>query len=386
MSELASNRTVSAVKNAFKEYYFRSKKIEEPARIEQREFGYSHFGQKGMTRHLSFSSMGELVATLVREVPSDVYCSNACYRFPTYPMQEKEWIEASVIFDIDGKDLDLPCVPSHTYQLCTGCMSATPPQDKQTPFTCHSCGGSKADSVSIPCSKCIDASKKELKKLLAFLKTDLGIIRDSVSIYFSGNNGFHIHVSDPDFVKLDSSARSDLAGYVSGAGLLPESVGVRKGGNGNLGSVKFPRGGIAHGWRYKMAERLKIDGSSILRLQNILVQAGGYSAFKSELEKSAKEMGTRIDAQVTTDVHRIFRMPGTLNSKSGLSKTRCEDIDSFDPFTDACVLGDTRIAVRLKCPVKLTLKGRSHNVSKESAELPAHAAVYLICKGLAEVC
>src|SRR5688572_26923862 len=99
MSELASNHTVSAVKNAFKEYYFRSKKIEEPARIEQREFGYSHFGQKGMTRHLSFSSMGELVATLVREVPSDVYSSNACYRFPTYPMQEKEWIEASIIFD-----------------------------------------------------------------------------------------------------------------------------------------------------------------------------------------------------------------------------------------------------------------------------------------------
>ena len=97
-----------------------------------------------------------------------------------------------------------------------------------------------------------------------------------------------------------------------------------------------------------------------------------------------REMGTRIDSQVTTDVHRIFRMPGTLNSKSGLAKTLCTNLDSFDPFTEACVLSETRVSVRLKCPVKFKLGGKSFNVSKESAELPAYAAVFLICKGLAE--
>jgi DNA primase small subunit len=380
----ASNRTISAVKNAFREYYFRSKKVEEPSKIELREFGYSQFGQRGMTRHLSFSSMGELTATLVREVPSDVYCSNACYRFPTNPMQEKELIEASLIFDIDGKDLELPCVPSHSYPVCTGCGSAYPPQENKSTFSCVTCGSSKADSVSLPCPKCIEASKKELKKLLSLITHDLGISYDSTSIYFSGNNGFHIHVSDGAFSKLDSSARSDLAGYLSGAGLLPESVGVRRGGSAGLGTVKFPRGGIAYGWRNKMAKKLAIDVTSIIRLQNIVAHAGGYSGFKSELERMARELGARIDSQVTTDVHRIFRMPGTLNSKSGLAKVRCVDIDSFDPFTDSCVIGDSRIAVRLKCPVRFRLRGKSYNISKESAELPAHAAVYLICKGLAE--
>jgi DNA primase small subunit len=77
-------------------------------------------------------------------------------------------------------------------------------------------------------------------------------------------------------------------------------------------------------------------------------------------------------------------MPGTLNSKSGLSKTKSRDLYSFDPFVDACLLGDDKISLRVKTPVKLKLKGSSFNISNESAEIPAYAAVYLMCKGLAE--
>ena len=133
-----------------------------------------------------------------------------------------------------------------------------------------------------------------------------------------------------------------------------------------------------------MAEKYKIDGNSVLKLQNIVSNGGGYSAFKSELERISREIGARIDAQVTTDVHRIFRMPWTLNSKSGLAKTLCKDADTFDPFNDACVIGDSRLGVRLRCPVRFKLRGKTFAVSKESAELPAYAAVFLICKGLAE--
>jgi DNA primase small subunit len=87
---------------------------------------------------------------------------------------------------------------------------------------------------------------------------------------------------------------------------------------------------------------------------------------------------------VTTDVHRVFRMPGTLNSKSGLAKMKCDDLGSFDPFVDACLLGDRKVSLKIKTAVKLKLKGRSFNISEKSAELPAYAAVYLLCKGLAE--
>ena len=389
---LSADKTISAIRKAFREYYFnQSKAIEEPPRMEQREFGYMHFGQAGMLRHLSFKSMKELDAMLVKEVPSDVYCSNAYYRFPTQqPMQEKQWLGADLIFDIDGKDLSMPCVPSHSYLICIECgyASSPPPrpeQYKERPsYSCPSCGCKKADDVSIPCSKCIDGSKKEARRLIDFLVADIGLEYGAISIYFSGNNGFHVHIDDNACASLDPQARSDLVGHLSGSGLMLESIGIRKTNTEDLFYIKFPKSGLAYGWRRRIADKLKIDMTSAIKLKNIVNQKGGYEAFKVELDRLAKEMGVRIDPQVTTDIHRVFRMPGTLNSKSGLSKTKSGDLYSFDPFVDACVLGDSNVSIRVKTPVKLKLKKNSFNISKESVELPAYAAVYLMCKGLAE--
>ena len=385
VSKTEQSNTVEFVKSAFREYYFKSRVIEEPTKISMREFGYTLFGQRGMVRHLSFPNMGELAATLVREAPSDVFCSNAFYNFPERQMQEKEWQGASLIFDIDGKDLDLPCVSSHTFQCCVTCNSAEAGPDTNKAFSCKSCGGLKADFVSLPCQKCMDASKKETVKLERFLVEDFSIALRDIHKYFSGNNGFHVHVSDEEFATLDSPARSDLVGYIAGTGFIPESVGVRKGNAASSGFVKFPRGGIGSGWRRRVADKLKIDGSSTIRLSNIVSSLGGYAGFRAEVDQLVRADGARIDAQVTSDVHRIFRMPGTLNSKSGLAKTLCTDLNSFDPTTDACLLGDRLVAMRVKCPVKIRLKGRTYNVAKELAELPTHAAVYLACKGLAEL-
>ena len=376
------SKNTEVARAAFKEYYFKQKSILAPEGIDQREFGYAQFGMHGMVRHLSFKSTGELVATLLKEVPSDVYCSNALYRFPTLPMQEKQWLGADLIFDIDGKDLGLPCVPSHSYPVCTACGQASPPAEGE--YSCGACGGKKADRVSIPCGKCIEGSKKEARLLLDFLSGDLGIDRQNIDAYFSGNNGFHFHVRDDSYRPLDSQARSDLVGYIAGVGLLAESVGVRKAPGSDEAFVKFPRSGLALGWRKKVADKLKIDTSSIIKLGNIAKEKGGYAGFKAELDKMTKEMGARIDPQVTTDVHRVFRMPGTLNSKSGLAKQKCGDLDSFDPFTEACVLGSADVKVKMKTHVKLRLKGKSFNLSREFEELSAYAAVYLICKGLAD--
>jgi DNA primase small subunit len=385
---LFASKTTSVIKKAFREYYFNQlKAIEEPLKIEQREFGYMQFGQAGMLRHLSFKSMKELDAILVREAPSDVYCSNAYYRFPTQqPMQEKQWLGADLIFDIDGKDLGMPCVPSHSYSVCTNCDYVSPPEQKEerSSYFCPSCGSKKADHVSIPCSKCIDASKKEARRLIDFLLGDIGLEHSAINIYFSGNNGFHVHINDNACISLDPQARSDLVSYLSGTGLILESIGVRKTNTEDLFFIKFPKSGLAYGWRRRIAEKLKIDSSSTIKLKNIVNQKGGYNAFKAELERLVRDIGVRIDPQVTTDIHRVFRMPGTLNSKSGLSKAKSGDLHSFDPFVDACLLGDGKVSVRVKTPVKLKLKRNSFNISKESAEMPAYAAVYLMCKGLAE--
>src|ERR671923_164326 len=275
---LSADKTISAIRKAFREYYFnQSKAIEEPPRMEQREFGYMHFGQAGMLRHLSFKSMKELDAMLVKEAPSDVYCSNAYYQFPAQqPMQEKQWLGADLIFDIDGKDIDLPCVPSHSYALCTNCGYALPPTlDEEKIYSCPSCSCKKADYVSLPCPKCIEGSKNEVRRLTEFLMVDLGIEQSNIRIYFSGNNGFHIHIKDDVYIRLDPQARSDLVSYLSGIGLMAESIGVRKSNTEDLFFIKYPRSGLAYGWKRKIADKLKIDTSSTIKLKSIVKQNGG---------------------------------------------------------------------------------------------------------------
>src|SRR6185503_13379205 len=84
MTESAIAKKLSAVRSAFRGYYFKPETIETPDKIDQREFGYMQFEQPGMIRHLSFKSIKELTALIMKEVPSDIYCSNAYYRFPTY--------------------------------------------------------------------------------------------------------------------------------------------------------------------------------------------------------------------------------------------------------------------------------------------------------------
>jgi DNA primase small subunit len=380
-----ADQSIILIRNAFREYYFRySKILEVPERIEQHEFGYMQFGS-GMIRHLAFRNIGELLAILIKEVPSDVYCSNAYYRFPTYAMQEKQWIGADLIFDIDAKDLHLPCEPTHSYFVCTNCGEV---QESRFDL-CTSCKVGKLSQILLPCNKCNYALKKEVKHLIDLLMNDLGINEKSINIYFSGNNGYHIHVLDNEFHRLDSQARSDIVGYIMGNDIMAESIGVRKASSSSSSavdfSIKFPKSGMMYGWRQRIAKKLGIDQSSISKLDKIVRQKGGYSEFKSELLKMAKEIGVRIDPLVTMDVHRVFRMAGTLNSKSGLTKMRCKEIESFDPLSDACLLMDKEVNVKVKVPVKLKLKGQSFNLKKQTARLPCYTAVYLICKRLAQV-
>lgn len=244
------------------------------------------------------------------------------------------------------------------------------------------------NQTSIPCDKCIFALKKEVRRLIAVLTIDLGIEEKSVSVYFSGNNGFHIVVSDKSFNPLDSVARSDVVSYLAGTNIMTESIGVRKSRDhsGNDFLIKFPKSGLSYGWRKVIADKLAIDQSSVVKLSNIVIRNGGYEGFKSELARMAKTLGVRIDPQVTMDVHRIFRMPGTVNSKSGLVKMKCNDLESFDPMIDSCLLGEKEVKVKTKVSSQLNLKlnGQSFRIREENLVLPLFAAVYLICKGLAE--
>jgi DNA primase small subunit len=294
-------------------------------------------------------------------------------------MQEKQWGGADLIFDIDAKDLQLPCEQTHSYLLCMNCGVVS----EKKIDSCPKCDFSKLNHISVPCNKCVFSLKKEVMKLINLLITDLGIKKNCIEVYFSGNNGFHLHILDNRFDTLDSRARADLVGYLMGIGMMVESIGVRKRSEGFL--IKFPKSGLSYGWRKRIANKLGIDQLSIVKLNNIVQQKGGYDGFREELSRLTRESGVRIDPHVTTDIHRVFRMPGTLNSKSGLTKMRCDDLELFDPFINACLLGENEVNVEAKAHVNLKLKGQSFKIKKQTQRLPLYVAVYLICKGIAEL-
>jgi DNA primase small subunit len=367
------------VRNAFREYYFKyNDLVESPSRINEREFGFMTF-QTGMMRHLSFNNIREVYATLIRNTPSDFYCSNAYYNFPANSMQDKGWKGADLIFDIDAKDLGLPCEVSHRYHLCANCGEII----ESTAEPCPLCKNSTVRVESIPCSNCFISLRKEIKKLITILTDEIGVEDDNISVYFSGNSGFHLYVYDACFHHLDSRARSDLVGYILGNGIGPELIGVRKGANDKV-SIKFPKAGFRYGWSMRLASKLRIDQSSSSKLTNFINKLGGYERFSKYIIGYAKEIGIKIDPQVTIDIHRIFRHGGTLNGKSGLSKLRCVDLNKFDPLNDACLLNDTDVQVHVKpSNLKFKLRGRTFIANQKKEKLPTYAAVYLICKGLA---
>ena len=373
-------QSLNLLKQAFKEYYFKNDSyLETPARIEEREFGYMQFNN-GMIRHLAFKSKNELQALLLKEIPSDVYCSCAYYAGPTLPMQEKGFRGADLIFDIDIKELNLVCVKEHEVWICNDCRNVM--QEKQS---CSSCNSTKVEKTSLPCDNCVDAGRVEVKKLTKILREDLGVAEQEIKVYFSGNNGFHLHVYSKDLEELDSASRADIADYVIGNNLLPESFGVKKIVKSSFNDVinRFPNPSD-FGWRGRVASRLINNEKAKPRVVRSILK-NGYVQFKTELNTIAKEMGARIDPKVTMDVHRVFRLQGSLNSKSGLAKAPCNDIDNFDPFTAACVLGDQETDVHVRYSPKFRLNENSFGPFKDKdVKLPTYAATYLVCKGLAD--
>ena len=361
----------------FKQYYFdHFNLIHVPDRSSEREFGYKKFNS-GMIRHISLKTDKDLRLMLMTNVPSDVFCSNAYYSFPNLSMGEKDWKEADLIFDIDAKDLNLSCRKEHTCIKCLSCNEVSLIQD-----ICPKCKSNKLDFVSLPCQNCISSLKKETLNLIKILTTDLQIRRENILVSFSGNDGFHLYVANSAYNTLGSKERSDLSDYIMFRRAIPEAFGFKK---ANPSRSLLPE--LAEpGWRGRVAADL--FGSKSNRSKGVTkIISDGYYAYRQRLEEMGKNsIGIRIDPNVTVDIHRIFRLEGSLNSKSGLTKLACENIEKFSPYTDACLIDDKSVEVLAKCPIVFRLKNKKFGpYTNETVSIPKFTAVYMICKGIANL-
>ena len=369
-------KEIKFLEDSFKKYYFdHFDLIHVPERTSEREFGFQKFNS-GMIRHISLKDNKELHLLLMQNIPSDVYCSNAYYSFPNLAMNEKDWKEADLIFDIDAKDLHLDCRPSHSVTKCNECNQVSTSHDH-----CSQCNSTKIETKSLPCKNCIEASKKEVFKLSNILIDDLAVDKNNIQIYFSGNEGFHVYVYNSQFQELGSRERSELVDYIMFRGAIPETFGMKKlKPNRSL----FP-GFEEKGWRGRFSKEIFSSKSKRSKIISELISSG-YSNFNKKLQDMSSKIGSQIDPNVTMDIHRIFRLPGSLNSKSGLTKIYCQDLQKFDPYTESSFLNESTVEIKANCPIEFKLKSKKFGpFDDEIVTVPTFAAAYMICKNLATI-
>ena len=369
-----NDKDIELLEESFKKFYFdHFNLIHVPENPNQREFGFQKFGS-GMNRHISLKTDKELHLLLMQKVPSDVYVSNACYSFPNLPMNEKDWKNAELIFDIDAKDLGVKSREKHSCVKCAECNEVSILQP-----SCPRCQSNKLSKITLSCNDCITEAKDQVKKLNEILIDDFGINQDSIQVFFSGNEGFHIYVNNSEFQSIGAKERAEIVDHIMFRGLIPETFGFKKFNSKKISLPDFNESG----WRGRISKTLYGSKSMRAKVSKEIISSG-YSAFQKQLETIKEQIGVRIDPNVTVDVHRIFRLPGSLNSKSGLVKIFVNDITKFDPYVDACFIDSENIQVVANCPIQFTLKNKKFGPYRQKTlSVPKYAAVYMICKGIA---
>lgn len=353
-------KTKLFLRNLYKKHYFKhAQKIVFPLHIDEREIGYMDFEGK-MVRHLSFKNEGELIADILKQGPASIFCSNARYENPTLPMDEKVWKGAELIFDIDADQIETNCRNSHDFWFCMSCSGYG-----RSPFpqTCPLCGKGII-KIKGRCNTCIGNALKHANQVISILKDDFGVNRSEIKLYFSGNRGFHIHVFDNRFFSLNQDARLEIALYIAGESLPPpKALAI---------NVITKSDTEISGWLKRISNHIKTEKGRTNTVRLIT------NYIHNSLPK--------IDHQVTSDIHRIFRLAGTLHNRTGFLKTEVTG-DDFDPNYDPVVIDEEAVKIRVKYYPSFNIKGEHFGpFREEEIKIPAYAAVQILTSGLGEVC
>ena len=107
---------------------------------------------------------------------------------------------------------------------------------------------------------------------------------------------------------------------------------------------------------------------------------------RESVEDFLHRFGAAVDEPVTADIKRLIRVPGSLHGGSGMlvKKLALSELENFDPLNDAIVFGERTVKITVLKPFSVQLKGKDLRVEEGIQEVPEYAAIYLICRGVAE--
>jgi DNA primase small subunit len=389
---------IEFIMNRFRRYYL-SSPPPPPDRFRKREFGFMFFDKGFVQRHLEFPRIADFHAFLQKNVPSHCYYSSAYYESPAAEkMEDKNWLGADLIFDLDADHI----------------RGAE--------------GLSYQDMLALV--------KGEMIRLLDdYILGDLGFDESCLKVTFSGGRGYHAHISDPRAMSLRSHERREIVDYISGTDLsmewlMPEYSSVEKKFKTRsmvLKTRQFPAPGEG-GWKGRLRvgvagmfdemERLSVKeamgryeglkgekeetvsalwhdlfhgdegkrGRDLILEKNNLADIKDRTAklFLNLIEKDLRpRLAGQVDEPVTSDIKRLIRLPFSLHGKTGLRVVAMHrsDLEEFDPLRDASpeAFGDAPIKLRMQRKVDIKIRGERF-VLEGDTEVPEFAAVFLLCR------
>ncbi len=369
--------TKKTVSSLFKEYY--KSFAPNVGSIERREFGFGDFEKKVSFRHCSFADSAALRRYLYDNAPTFVNYSISLYKDPAArPMENKGWLGAELVFDLDAGDLHLECQKRHGHAwVCTNCM---------------------------------DMVKAETMKLIEdFLIPDFGFSGNELSVNFSGNRGYHVHADKKALYQLTQKERRAITEYIAGINVHIETffptigqkgkplIGPKPadygwGGRLARAMVKTLNGGTeplqSLGIDQRTAKKLVANKADFI----FGITTGNWDKIpipkKAEfwegvMKRMAISQGDSIDKNVTNDIYHLIRMPDTLHGDSGLvgKSVSISELASFDPLVKAIAFRKGSLSVVARTTEALVINNETYGpYNGEVVELPVYAALYLLLK------
>jgi DNA primase small subunit len=333
-----------------------------------------------MIRHISFNNKEDLNEYIKSNVPQHIYYSSAYYQRPSAEnMDEKGWLGADLIFDIDVDHIPTKCKELHDYWKCLNCGASGWGYTEK----CPSCGSDKLEWEKWVCDICINYAREEIIKLIDILENDFGYSRSDMFVTFSGHRGFHLHLENEDVRDLDQDARREISDYVRGVGLETKLFLSRDGKN-----YRYRYNVVAPGWAGRIAKYLLLNNETDggVDLEQL---SKPFEWWHQNIKAAINELAVKIDEKVTIDIKRLIRLPGSLHGKTGLkvftiSPNEVENLDSETILKRAIVFSEERVKVRLSPLPRKILYYNFNSGENGIIEVPMYLAVYMMLNGNAE--
>ncbi len=374
-------KTLAFLASSVSEYYKKAD-VWLPNDFTLREFAYQPWTSSSYVRHISLSSYSDVKEFLIKRKPRHFYYSSARYDQPGMPdMDSKGWRSSDITFDIDADHL-------------SSC------RDKVV--TIRTIYGKE---ISLVDESCIRLAALEAKILVDVLTEEIGFDERSIMVEFSGSRGFHVTVylsDDDERARLGQEYRRELVNYIKGTDLQEETIrpwitlsSQRKFVQAVPPTVHMAgmRGRIARIARQLALSEGNSEIATVFSERNlaraVLLYQNSREEVDSIIEKALELARIEVDEQVTIDLKRLIRVPGSINGKTGLVVLRLtpEELVDFtiseelSPFKN---YGAVRIRMLADLPNNVTILGHRLKLRKdERPRLPAPIAFYLMSRELA---